>query len=148
MNAILKELNKFSKQKENVLALVFILYILMDVPTPALVSDFIKETYGNLVVILLVVVMFLCVNPIVAVLGLVAAYELIKRSQIQAGTFKKNLLPSTEEKKFKQFERLNHVPKTLEEEVVKKMAPMTSSTGYSSQNYKPVVDKSVESSAL
>ena len=58
MNAILKELNKVSKQKENVLALVFILYILMDVPTPALLADFIKETYGNLVVILLVVVMF------------------------------------------------------------------------------------------
>jgi hypothetical protein len=148
MNAILKELNKVSKQKENVLALVFILYILMDVPTPTLIADFIKETYGNLVVILLVVVMFLFLNPIIAILGLVAGYELIKRSQIQTGTFKKNLLPSTEEKKFKQFERLNHVPKTLEEELVKKMAPMTSSSGSSSQNYKPVLDKSVASSAL
>tara|TARA_B100000886_G_scaffold329430_1_gene278776 strand:+ start:1244 stop:1690 length:447 start_codon:yes stop_codon:yes gene_type:complete len=148
MNAILKELNKFSKQKENVLALVFILYILMDVPTPALLADFIKETYGNLVVILLVVVMFLFLNPIVAILGLVAGYELIKRSQIQTGVFKQNLLPSTEEKKFKQFERLNHIPKTLEEEVVKKMAPMTSSTGVSAQKYKPVVDKSVSSSEL
>tara|TARA_B100000902_G_scaffold281107_1_gene266992 strand:+ start:914 stop:1360 length:447 start_codon:yes stop_codon:yes gene_type:complete len=148
MNAILKELNKVSKQKENVLALVFILYILMDVPTPTLMADFIKETYGNLVVILLVVVMFLFLNPIVAILGLVAGYELIKRSQIQTGTFKKNLLPSTEEKKFKQFERFNHIPKTLEEEVVKKMAPMTSSSGSSNQNYKPVLDKSVASSAL
>jgi len=148
MNAILKELNKFSKQKENVLALVFILYILMDVPTPALLADFIKETYGNLVVILLVVVMFLFLNPIVAILGLVAGYELIKRSQIQTGVFKQNLLPSTEEKKFKQFESFNHIPKTLEEEVVRKMAPMTSSTGVSSQNYKPVLDKSVASSSL
>ena len=148
MNAILKELNKFSKQKENVLGLVFILYILMDVPTPPLVVDFVKETYGNLVIILLVVVMFLFLNPIVAILGLVAGYELIKRSQIQAGVFKQNLLPSTEEKKFKQFESLNHTPKTLEEEVVRKMAPMTSSTGVSSQNYKPVLDKSVESSSL
>ena len=148
MNAILKELNKFSKQKENVLALVFILYILMDVPTPPLVVDFVKETYGNLVIILLIVVMFLFLNPIVAILGLVAGYELIKRSQLQAGVFKQNLLPSTEEKKFKQFESFNHIPKTLEEEVVRKMAPMTSSTGVSSQNYKPVLDKSVASSSL
>ena len=66
MNAILKELNKFSKQKENVLGLVFILYILMDVPTPPLVVDFVKETYGNLVVILLVVVMFLFLRTFAA----------------------------------------------------------------------------------
>jgi len=148
MNNVMKELNKLSKNKENILALFFVLYILLDIPMPAIVTDFVSKSYGNIFVILLIVFMFIFFNPIVAVLGLVAAYELIKRSSISTGNYLNNYLPSTEKKKFKQFESFNNTPKTLEEEIIHKMAPMTKSSGNNIQNYKPVLDTSVDSSPV
>ena len=79
------------------------------------------------------------VNILVGLLGIVAGYQLLTRSCIASGTFAiNNYLPS-EAAKVLDFSRYNDFPRTLEEEMVKKMAPIVVDNN-SSLDYKPVLD--------
>ena len=83
---------------------------------------------------LLVICLFFNTNPIVGILGLLALYELIKRSKY-GGSISHQYQPS-EYKKQLQLESFNKWPKTLEEDVISKMAPLPSYTN-SNQSYHP-----------
>jgi len=92
--------------------------------------------YGNIVVILGAFYLLSCCNPIVGVIGLFAAYELIQRSSQRTGTSAiQRYLPS-QMKKDGHFSAFNQFPVTLEEEVVANMAPLVVSEGPSHVNFK------------
>ena len=95
---------------------------------------------GRIIIILLSLSVFVHSSPVVGILGLVVAFVLIKRSEGSDVSYAlKNYLP-TEKNKSDDLNILNQFPVTLEEEVVKKMAPIVTNPPPTSSNFKPVLE--------
>ena len=85
--------------------------------------------------------MFAHSNPIVGILGIIVAYELIKRSSVTTGSAALEHYYPTEQKKWSPFSPIHQFPYTLEQEIVKKMAPIRHpATKNNRPNFKPVLD--------
>ena len=76
----LDNLLKAEKRHEVFLGIVFIIYILLNVDTPSGLSKLIDTSLGYVIVAILALTVFASTNPIVGILGLIAAYELLRRS--------------------------------------------------------------------
>lgn len=140
----LKELLKPQMKHHLILVVILVVYILMNVETPEMMAPLVNNLFGKIVIVLIVLGLFKhCesgpLGTIIGVVGLIAAYELIRRSSDNVTMLK--YLPSSEKKKIMDFEKYNEFPKTLEEEVVSKMAPLVSRNSSSNSNFKPVLDK-------
>jgi hypothetical protein len=80
-------------------------------------------------------------HPILAVLALFVAFDLIRRSTLTTGLDALQKYAPTEEKKASQFSAFNQFPYTLEQEVVAKMAPvMQSGSSITQASFKPILD--------
>ena len=88
-------------------------------------------------------------NPILAVLSVFVAFDLIRRSSLATGLDALQKYAPSEEKKSSQFTAFNQFPYTLEQEVVAKMAPIAKS-GYSisQASYKPVLENLYDAAPL
>ena len=115
-------------QKENmgqiILIILFIIYLIMGYNTPEPIASIIDTTYGKIFVILIALVLFAFTNPVLGIIGFLVAYELIRKSSISTGSYGLDKYLPTETKKFTELTALNQFPYTLEQEVVKKMAPI------------------------
>jgi hypothetical protein len=134
------DLIKAEKRHQLVLGIVLVLYILLNVKTPEMLSNLIDSIYGNIVVVVIAMILFSNSNPVVGILSIIAAYMLLKRSSITTGSFAiQKYLPS-EESRSADFSKLNEMPITLEEQMVAKMAPLVKHTPVSQANYQPILD--------
>jgi hypothetical protein len=79
-NALMKQ----EKQHEMVLLAVLVIYIMFDISTPSMMAEHVDTVYGNIIVAVLALSLFLSTHPVIGILGLFAAYELIKRSKHNA----------------------------------------------------------------
>ena len=102
-----KDLLKKSNQHQLILLVVFILYILLNVQTPNMLATLIDNIYGNVVVVLMALAVLTHMNPIVGVVALYAAYELIQRSSVTTGSAAIRRYLPTEIKKGKHFSAFN-----------------------------------------
>jgi len=140
-------------KKENTsqlaLAILFIIYLIMGYKTPEPIANVIDTLVGKVVIFIVVIFMFMHANPILAVLSLFVAFDLIRRSSAATGIDAlKQYLP-TEEKKSSQFTAFNQFPYTLEQEVVKKMAPIVQSgTSLTKPSYKPLLENLHDASTI
>ena len=140
-------------KKENMsqlsLAILFIIYLIMGYKTPEPVANIIDTLVGKIVIFIMVIFMFTHANPILAVLALFVAFDLIRRSSAVTGIDAlKKYLP-TEERKSSQFTAFNQYPYTLEQEVVKKMAPIVQSgSSLTKASYKPLLENLHDASIL
>jgi hypothetical protein len=99
---------------------------------------------GMLTVFGVTVYLFLNVNPIVAVIYIFVGYELLRRSSNKVGRVTIVQHGPTQVKKDADMAAMNPLQsETLEEEVVKQMAPIGRSDPnvYVASTYKPVADK-------
>jgi hypothetical protein len=137
----LSELIKADKRHQLALGVVLILYIILNVNTPKMLSEWIDTIYGNIVVVVIAMILFSNSHPVVGTIAIVAAYFLIKRSSVSTGSFAiEKYLPS-EASRSEDFSKFNEVPITLEEQMVSKMAPLVSpASKYPDALYKPVLD--------
>jgi len=88
-------------------------------------------------------------NPILAVLALFVAFDLIRRSSVTTGIDALKRFAPSEEKKTSQFSAFNQFPYTLEQEVVKKMAPIVQSGSIMTKaSYKPLLDNLYDASPI
>ena len=146
-----KDLFKAEKAHQTLLAVVFAIYIIFNVETPEFLQPFVNGIVGHVVIVLLALSVFVHTGPIAGVLGLVAAYFLIKRSG--SGNFMadvesvKKFIPS-ESNKCSQLNALNQFPATLEEEVIKKMVPLVKYGASSKADYKPVLNPTNEAAPI
>jgi hypothetical protein len=145
----LSNIIKAENRQQLVLGIVLILYIILNVNTPKMLSDLIDTIYGNIIVVVIAMILFSNSNPVVGVISIVAAYFLIKRSSISTGSFAiQKYLPS-EASRSDDFSKLNEMPITLEEQMVFKMAPLVSHNAkYPDANYKPVMDSLHEAAPI
>lgn len=110
---------------EITLLVIFIFYLTLNIETPLVIAEVIESPFGLLALLLLLLFLFFYGNPIIAVLFVFVAYELLKRSSFTTGRSALAEHTPTQLKKDIQMEMMN--PKkeaTLEEEIVNKMAPV------------------------
>jgi hypothetical protein len=145
----LSDLFKKKHMGELILAILFIIYLIMGYKTPDVVANLVDTLIGKVVIIIVVIYLFMNCNPILAVLALFVAFDLIRRSSVATGIDALQKYAPSEEKKMSQFTAYNQFPYTLEQEVVKKMAPIVqSSSTLTPPSYKPLLDNTHDSMPL
>jgi hypothetical protein len=132
-----------------VLAILLIIYLIMGYKTPEPVASMIDSLVGKIIIFIIVIYMFMHCHPILAVLALLVAFDLIRRSSAATGLDALQKFAPSEEKKSSQFTAFNQFPYTLEQEVVKKMAPIIqTSAGMSKPSYKPFLENDHDASPV
>lgn len=81
-------------------------------------------------------------------IALYAAYELIQRSSITTGSAAINKYLPSQLKMDKHLSAFNQFPVTLEEEMVKQMAPLIDQSASNNLNYVPVSDKTYDAMSI
>ena len=139
----MKDLKKILRVKDNnqfILAIVFIVYIVLNIRTPRAVAKIVDTPLGKGVCILAAISMFMNCSPVIGILGIIAVSVLIKRSSVATGSHAVKHLQTSEREKVKDFSRYNDFPVTLEEEIVRRMAPLVKHPPSKNSNYKPLFD--------
>ena len=136
----LNELLEKKNMSQLILVILFIIYLIMGFKTPDSVATLIDSGAGKIVVALVALLLFAYSNPILGVLGIFVAFHLIKSASIKTGMAALEEFYPTEQKKWSPFTKENQFPYTLEQEVVKKMAPQKFNTNYVKASYKPMLE--------
>ena len=107
-----------------VLALLMCLFIVFPIAIPHELGALVDTNLGKIVVVVIVFNMFLS-HPIIGSVGIVAAYELLKRSaghSRKGGGINAQFVPS-EAVKTENLNKFNQFPITVEEIVIKQKIP-------------------------
>lgn len=135
-----------------VLIALFVLFLVLQIEIPAFLAEWIDTPVGIAAVIIVALYMFLYTNPILGVLSLIVAYEILRRSSKKTGRYALTQFVPTQTVRDSEMRAMNP-PKssTLEEEMVDKMAPI----GVSNQSgavidtpFRPVSEETHGASAL
>ncbi|NDA89711.1 MAG: hypothetical protein EBY20_02200 [Alphaproteobacteria bacterium] len=139
-------------KKENsgqvVLAILFIVYLISGYKTPDSVANIVDTIYGKIVVVVVALILFSYANPILGVLGFIVAFDLIRKSSMSTGTYALDHYVPTEVKKESNLNAMNQFPYTLEQEVVKKMAPMKVPDDATPSSFSPVLDDTYDAAPI
>ena len=134
---------------ELILVILFIIYLILGLKTPEPIASLVDSLVGKIVIFIVVIYLFVNCNPILAVLALFVAFDLIRRSSLSTGLGALQKYAPTEEKKMSQFTAFNQFPYTLEQEVVKKMAPIVQSgSSLTKPSYKPILENLYDAAPL
>ena len=142
------ELLEKKNMPQLVLVVLFIIYLLMGFKTPHSVANMIDSTVGKIVVAMFALLLFAYSNPILGVLGIFVAYQLVRSASIKTGMAGLEEYYTTEEKKWSPFTPAHQFPYTLEQEMVKKMAPQKFNTNYTKATYKPTLDDTYDAASV
>ncbi len=142
------ELLEKKNMPQLVLVVLFIIYLLMGYKTPNSVANMIDSTIGKIVVAMIALLLFAYSNPILGVLGIFVAYQLVRGASIKTGMAALAEYYPTEEKKWSPFTPAHQFPYTLEQEMVKKMAPQKFNTNYVKATYKPTLDDTYDAASV
>jgi|ETN02SMinimDraft_4_1059925.scaffolds.fasta_scaffold163589_1 hypothetical protein len=146
--ANMKKMLQIKGRQEHVLMVLLIIYILSGASTPQGFAKLVDTIWGNLFVAIVAIVLFTRVSPVVGIMGLIAAYEIVRRSSVKTGSGAiKKFVPS-EIKKGNQMAAFNQTTVTLEEELVNSMVPLVSGRPCTNANYKPVLNDTHKATAL
>jgi hypothetical protein len=116
-------MDKFTT-KENILSLFFIVFLIMKFHIPEPLADTVDTIPGKFAVVAIAIMLFNYANPVLGVLGLFVAFDLIMRSRATTGIDALKQYAPSQKRMDSQFNTMNQFPYTLEQEVVKKMAPI------------------------
>ena len=168
---LIKNMSSF----EMVLAIVFILYMATSSNVPDSIASVVDSPLGVIVIFVITILLFVYTNPIIAILYIFVAYELIRRSSsnksmpsipsvVQNITSGKNLNQRSIQERTKQLPVVDtrrdtplammqpSTDVTLEEEVISQRSPLvTSSLGegeYLETSFQPVADHLPEGVSL
>jgi hypothetical protein len=140
-------------KKENmgelILVIIFILYLILGFKTPEPFASLVDSLVGKIVMFIIVIYLFMNCNPILAVLALFVVFDLTRRSSLTTGLGALQKYAPTEVKKMSQFTAYNQFPYTLEQEVVKKMAPIVKTgSSLTPPSYKPLLENLYDASPI
>lgn len=139
----LKELIHEKNHHQLALAIIFLIYIFVNVKMPHVVAEGISSMFGTATVALVALGLLLTSNPLVGILGIIVAYLLIERSnqQMKNTTSISTVMKKEMEKMDSFFNVENQFPKTLEEEIVEKRTLHKSKPDIISPSYKPLLSE-------
>jgi hypothetical protein len=162
---LLKTLEK-STPMEIVLLLAFIIYIIFPIQTPHSIRSMVDSPLGLVVLFLITVSLFVYTSPILGVVYIFVAYELIRRSSLSSSdviatqrgydrhsteympTHVPKSIPTQADKNAEMAELNPPRNPTLEEEIVQMRAPIGRSdpVKYTESSFKPVADDTLGAS--
>jgi hypothetical protein len=133
------------------LFIIFVIYIIFPFDTPGFLSSYVDSPLGMIVIFCVTVFLFLYTNPVLGVLYIFVAYELLRRSSnVSARSAIVQYTPS-QANKDAELKAMNP-PKehTLEEEMVDIRAPIGKSQPieFVTSDFKPVADKTIPGASL
>jgi hypothetical protein len=131
-----------------VLAVLFIIYLVMGYKMPSGVANAIDTSAGKIIVILAALGLFAYSNPILGVLGLLVAYQLVKGASIKTGMAGLEEYYPTQQKKWSPFTPIHQFPYTLEQEVVKNMTTQKFNSSYVKSPFTPVLEETYNAAPL
>ena len=131
-----------------VLVMLFIIYLVLGFKMPEPIASIIDSSLGKIVVGLAVLMLFVYSNPILGVLGVLVAFQLINTSSEKTGMYALEQFYPTEEKKWSPFTPTHQFPYTLEQEVVKQMASQKFNGNYVKAPYRPMLDDTHEAAPI
>ena len=126
-----KDFIKSGKIHETLLTIVLLIYIIFDIPTPFFLLDLTQNIYFKVILTILIMSLFLYINPLISCLAIIAVFILFNRSNKEI----KSLIPNENTKLQnmtsynKQDTSTNNLNTTkqssssLEVEMVSQMAP-------------------------
>jgi len=123
---------------EVILFILFVAYLVFQPSTPPILTPFVDNLFGTIVIISVALYMFLYMHPVLGVIGIFVAYELIRRTSTKTVA----MIQYSPEQPVKDMEMKRMNPpkeRTLEEAMVAKMAPV-SDGGVIVTDYVPVAD--------
>jgi hypothetical protein len=142
-------MHKKERMGELMLTILFIIYLIMGYKTPEPIANLVDTIVGKVIIFVIVIALFMHTNPILAVIGLFVAFDLIRRSSASTGIDALKMYLPTEERKSTQFTAFNQFPYTLEQEVVKKMAPIVQSgSSLTKAPYSPLLENLYDASPV
>jgi hypothetical protein len=120
---------------ENALGLILAVLIVFQMLPSLSVANMINNPFGIIISLILVVLLFVMMNPIVGFLFLIYLYEIIQLSN----NFNKSIHPVTRNK---DLVNMNEPRSTqLEESVIRTMAPIKNEFQGNNVSYSPVLEK-------
>jgi hypothetical protein len=136
---------------ELILFALFVFYLVFQIDTPQLLIPYIDSAMGMIVIVGITLYLFLYTHPILGVLSIFVAYEVLRRSTVrlnQVKIFEPNPVQASVDKEMQAM----NPPKeyTLEEQLVAKMAPLPKANpnDYVVSTYKPVSESIHDASEL
>jgi len=109
---------------EIALLVLFIIYIIFPIQTPSFLAGSINTPISLVVIFIVTLYLFFYTHPVIGVIYIFVAYELLRRSSLQVGQNVMIQSTPTEEIRAKEMVRMNPVGEaTLEEQVISQMAP-------------------------
>ena len=139
------------KTNQVILGILFSIYLIMGYRVPQNVASVIDTIYGKAVVILCALLLFSKSHPILGILGFFVAYQILTQSSVATGSNGLSRYAPTEEKKYTSLTEYNQFPYTLEQEVVKKMAPSSNfktTSDTKSYTFNPVLEDSYNAASI
>ena len=134
------------------LFILFVVYIVFSIPTPSILVPWVDSPLGLGIVIMTTLYLFLYTTPILGILSIFVAYELLRRSSKVSNPTQIIQYTPTQIKKDKVMKEMNPPTDviTLEEEIVKNMAPLCRSdpSTYIDTSYKPIADGLIDGTTL
>jgi predicted membrane protein len=131
---------------EMVLFVAFLLYVVLPIKTPDVLAPYIDSVFGTIFLFCITVSLFVYTNPVLGVLYILVAYEVLRRSSSKGGNSRAVIMEYTPSQDNKDYDIRNMNPpveKTIEEEVIEMRAPIgkPQQTEYVNTSFKPVADK-------
>ena len=145
---IMANVNNFSRL-ELVVLVVFIIYLVFPVKTPDFLAGFIDSPMGYVSIFAITVYLFTYCHPILAILYLFVAYELLRRSALtraQVSHIDDNRVVDYSVTQMQKDSEMAHMnppqKKTLEEDLIDTMAPIGKApeSVYINTSFKPTFE--------
>jgi hypothetical protein len=149
----MKLVNSFntSSPLEIILIIVFILYIIFPIPTPDVIASSVDSSLGILSIFCVTIYLFLYTSPVLGILYILVAYELVRRSALVTARSAIIDYTPTQINKDVEMQRMNP-PKqrTLEEDVIDMRAPIgqSPSVEFVDTSFQPVADSTYSGISL
>ena len=131
-----------------VLSVLFVIYLVMGYKMPEGVATIIDSNAGKIIVVLTALMLFAYSNPILGVLALLVAYQMIKGASVKTGMAGLEQYYPTQQKKWSPFTPAHQFPYTLEQEMVKHMTTQKFNTDYVKMPFSPTLDDTHDASPL
>ncbi len=133
---------------EIAISILAVAFLMFDVSPPEMIATQIDTPIGMGVLVILAIYVFMSFHPILGVIFILVAYELLRRSSHIATVA---YVTPTQEKKDRELAEMNPImPATLEEELINSMAPIGKSSiiSYTTSEYSPVADDTFGASLI
>jgi hypothetical protein len=124
--------------------ILFVIYLVFDIYPTDTMAKYIDTPFGMVSVLIITLYMFISFSPVLGVVALFVAYEVIRRSaKINNRVAMIQYTPTQERKNVELAEMNPPQPTTLEEEMVATMAPIGKSSmiSYQTSEFKPVAEE-------